>query len=351
MARVEVVTAAQAEDWQRRAAGGLRQAGCRFGDRVAFCLPSSAALLCTVLGALRAGVVPVLLNATLLGPRSVLVDDARPRLVITEAAQLEALGAGRPVDLAEHPLSRPMHYTSGTTGSPKECGPACGTSRRLRLPSTTKPISGPSGPMTSTWSARPCTTRCRSASLAARCCEAEHAWSSTASSPIPPSMHCEAAWEWYRPRRSWLRPRSSACSRRWTAKPQPSLLPPPAGPCRLPVPCGAEARRLGCCRPRHAVGVLRVDRGPVHRVRPRRMDGPPRNGGPGPGRAHLGHHPDAPSGAGRRTSVPSGIGTTTPRPGRRGVTAPSPSAISAASMPTGTSSSKAAETTSSSLAG
>ena len=87
---------------------------------MAFCLPSSAALLCTVLGALRTGVVPVLLNATLLPhERQALVDDAGPRLIITEASQLEELAAGRPVDLAEYPLSRPMHYTSGTTGRPK----------------------------------------------------------------------------------------------------------------------------------------------------------------------------------------------------------------------------------------
>ena len=120
MTTVEVVTAAEAEDWQRRAAGGLRQAGCRPGDRVAICLPSSAALLCTVLGALRTGVVPVLLNATLLPhERQALVDDAHPKLVITEALQLQDLAANRPVDLAQYPLSRPMHYTSGTTGRPK----------------------------------------------------------------------------------------------------------------------------------------------------------------------------------------------------------------------------------------
>ena len=42
-----------------------QDAGLAAGDRVAFCLPSSAALLCAVLGALRVGIVPVLLNATL----------------------------------------------------------------------------------------------------------------------------------------------------------------------------------------------------------------------------------------------------------------------------------------------
>jgi long-chain acyl-CoA synthetase len=63
---VEVLRAEEAEASQRRAAGALLAAGLGPGDRVAFCLPSSAALLCAVLGALRVGVVPVLLNATLL---------------------------------------------------------------------------------------------------------------------------------------------------------------------------------------------------------------------------------------------------------------------------------------------
>jgi long-chain acyl-CoA synthetase len=117
---VEVVTASEAEDRQRRTAGALYEAGCRPGDRVVFSLPSSAALLCTVLGALRSGIVPVLLNATLLpAERQVLIEDARPRLSVTAAEQLDELGTGPPVELAPFPLSRPMHYTSGTTGRPK----------------------------------------------------------------------------------------------------------------------------------------------------------------------------------------------------------------------------------------
>ncbi len=83
-------------------------------------MPSSAALLCAVLGALRVGVVPVLLNATLLeSERDDLLEDAAPGLVVTDTGQLEALAAGPPVDLAPYPLSRPMHYTSGTTGHAK----------------------------------------------------------------------------------------------------------------------------------------------------------------------------------------------------------------------------------------
>ncbi len=117
---VEVVTAAEAEPAQRRAAGTLLAAGLGPGDRVAFCLPSSTALLCAVLGALRVGVVPVLLNTTLLdAERDLLVDDARPGAVVADPGALAALDDGPEADLAPYPLARPMHYTSGTTGRSK----------------------------------------------------------------------------------------------------------------------------------------------------------------------------------------------------------------------------------------
>jgi long-chain acyl-CoA synthetase len=119
-ATVELLTAGAAEVAQSKAAGSLLGAGLGEGDRVAFCLPSSANLLCAVLGALRVGIVPVLLNATLTeAERTELIDDARPELVITDADRLAALGEGRSVELAPHPLARPMHYTSGTTGRSK----------------------------------------------------------------------------------------------------------------------------------------------------------------------------------------------------------------------------------------
>jgi long-chain acyl-CoA synthetase len=117
---VEVLTAANSEPAQARAAGALAAADLGPGDRVAFCLPSSAALLCAVLGALRVGVVPVLLNATLLDvERDALIADAEPKMVVTDGNGLARLDAGEPVELAPHPLARPMHYTSGTTGRAK----------------------------------------------------------------------------------------------------------------------------------------------------------------------------------------------------------------------------------------
>lgn len=117
---IEVLGADESEARQRRAAGALAAAGLGPGDRVAFSLPSSAGLLCAVLGALRTGVVPVLLNATLVETeREVLLADARPSLTILDSAALAALDRGTPMELSPYPLARPMHYTSGTTGRAK----------------------------------------------------------------------------------------------------------------------------------------------------------------------------------------------------------------------------------------
>ncbi len=117
---VEVLEPDSAEAAQRRAAGFLRQAGLGTGDRVVFVLPSSADLLVAVLGALRTGVVPVLLNATLMpAERDQLIADAEPALVVGDDAGLARFADGPPVELAPVPLGRPMHYTSGTTGRAK----------------------------------------------------------------------------------------------------------------------------------------------------------------------------------------------------------------------------------------
>src|SRR3954469_2361638 len=115
----ELLTAAASEAQQRRVAGGLRARGLTTGDRVALLTTSSGAMLSAILGALRVGVVPVLLNAGLLDhERAALLADARPELVLHDALLAE-LRTAPPVDLAPWPLARPMHYTSGTTGQPK----------------------------------------------------------------------------------------------------------------------------------------------------------------------------------------------------------------------------------------
>ena len=123
-AKVEVLHAADAEVRQRRAAAALLARGCTEGDRVVFALGSSADLICAVLGAARVGLIPVLLNATLTTvERDALADDAEPVVRVFHDDALAALtaddGASASVELAPYPLTRPMHYTSGTTGRPK----------------------------------------------------------------------------------------------------------------------------------------------------------------------------------------------------------------------------------------
>lgn len=115
----EVLTATASEEVQRNVAGALLARGLRAGDRVAMCTSSSGAMLSAILGALRVGIVPVVLNAGLLDhERDALLADADPQLTIDDVVLAE-LASGPPTDLAPHPLARPMHYTSGTTGRPK----------------------------------------------------------------------------------------------------------------------------------------------------------------------------------------------------------------------------------------
>ncbi|HET6213903.1 MAG TPA: AMP-binding protein, partial [Micromonosporaceae bacterium] len=115
-----LVTAADSVAAQRRAAGGLRRAGLAAGDRVAVLLPPSGDLLAVVLGALRTGVIPVIGDPALpAAERAELLADAEPQLVLDTPAALGAVLDAPPVELADAPLGRPMHYTSGTTGRRK----------------------------------------------------------------------------------------------------------------------------------------------------------------------------------------------------------------------------------------
>jgi acyl-CoA synthetase (AMP-forming)/AMP-acid ligase II len=118
---VDILHASDAEDRQRRAAGALLARGCTRGDRVAFALGSSADLICAAMGAARLGLIPVMLNATLTpAERDDLAADAGPPVrVFTEPELRDLIETGTPTDIAPHLLTRPMHYTSGTTGRPK----------------------------------------------------------------------------------------------------------------------------------------------------------------------------------------------------------------------------------------
>jgi len=116
---MELLTAAASETQQRAVAGALLARGLQAGDRIAMLTTGGAAMLSAVVGALRVGIVPVVLNAALLPrERAALLADARPSLDVDDAA-LALLLEGPPAELAAVPLARPMHYTSGTSGTPK----------------------------------------------------------------------------------------------------------------------------------------------------------------------------------------------------------------------------------------
>ena len=116
----ELLTAHDAEERQRRAAAGLFNAGLTAGDIVAFCLSGSASLLCAVLGATRSHLLPAVLNPGLTEvERKTYLAQLNPRLVISTEAQLAALFGDQERELAPYPLTKPMHFTSGTTGAAK----------------------------------------------------------------------------------------------------------------------------------------------------------------------------------------------------------------------------------------
>jgi long-chain acyl-CoA synthetase len=90
----------------------------RTGDRVALLVPGSLAYVDAVISLLVRGIVPIPLDPRLTGyERTRILADLDPTLVVTDESELAALATGwAPGDL---PLARPMHVTSGTTGTPK----------------------------------------------------------------------------------------------------------------------------------------------------------------------------------------------------------------------------------------
>jgi long-chain acyl-CoA synthetase len=91
------------------------------GDRVALLVPGTAEYVDLVISLLCAGIVPVPLDPRLTPrERDVILTDVQPRLVVDEPDMLSAMLANAPEStLRGLPLARPMHMTSGTTGSPK----------------------------------------------------------------------------------------------------------------------------------------------------------------------------------------------------------------------------------------
>nr|WP_204261783.1 AMP-binding protein [Blastococcus saxobsidens] len=113
-----MVTSAGSERDQRRAAAALAAAGLRPGDRLLLSATASPELLAVVLGALRTGIVPVVLDPALPDDeRAALAEDADPGL--DAGGDPARLLGDDEAELADVPLARPMHYTSGTTGRRK----------------------------------------------------------------------------------------------------------------------------------------------------------------------------------------------------------------------------------------
>ena len=120
----ELVTAEQSLDRQRRAAAALHAAGCRIGDRVAVVAHNHPDVIALVVGSLRIGVVPVMVNPDLLpAEQQVILGDCGAQIQIDDSSLCSFLDEADVAQwngsLSDVPLARPMHYTSGTTGRPK----------------------------------------------------------------------------------------------------------------------------------------------------------------------------------------------------------------------------------------
>ncbi len=91
----------------------------RAGDRVALLVPGSLDYLDAVLGLLAAGVVPIPLDPRLTAyERDRILANLSPTRLVTSADQLAGLRSSYG-DGPGLPRARPMHCTSGTTGTPK----------------------------------------------------------------------------------------------------------------------------------------------------------------------------------------------------------------------------------------
>lgn len=130
------LTFSELDQRQRRIAGALLAAGLEEGDRIAVLARNSVESLELTIAALRAGIIPVPVNALSTeseaayvvddsGARWLFTDrafDVRPGLesIVTFGDAYERMIAGaQPAELCDHVRGRPMHYTSGTTGAPK----------------------------------------------------------------------------------------------------------------------------------------------------------------------------------------------------------------------------------------
>lgn len=90
------------------------------GSRVALLVPGSAAYVDLVLALLADGIFPVPLDPALThAERQQILEPVAPDLVVTDPGEVEQLLATRAHRARSLPRGRPIHCTSGTTGTPK----------------------------------------------------------------------------------------------------------------------------------------------------------------------------------------------------------------------------------------
>lgn len=131
-----VLTARDAQRRSTAAAARLLALGALPGDRVTITVPgpelsprdaaaAQAGVVCLVLGALRAGLIPAMINPLLTaGEMRKYADDVAATWTVGRAEEVQELTdpLGTPTvraELADVPLGRAMHFTSGTTGRSK----------------------------------------------------------------------------------------------------------------------------------------------------------------------------------------------------------------------------------------
>jgi long-chain acyl-CoA synthetase len=102
-------------------AGALDRSGLVSGDRVVLSLPNTVDLVAAVWACVASRRIAVPLDPRLTqGERDPILAEVEPALVLDSLAALsELLDGAAPAPLAEFPQSRPLHFTSGTTGRPK----------------------------------------------------------------------------------------------------------------------------------------------------------------------------------------------------------------------------------------
>ena len=115
-----VFSSERSEKLQAKAAAGLKKLGVLPGDRVVLCTESSPELLFAIGGSLRSGITPVVVNPQLVKSElDPIIEDSDSVAVIDSTVKLQDLFGTAVEELSKFPLTRPMLYTSGTSGIPK----------------------------------------------------------------------------------------------------------------------------------------------------------------------------------------------------------------------------------------